>query len=355
MLYTACLFYSRELVNRAHVRALCAEHPYNPTCNVDYLWTCVLMSGPPRVGCGYRFPSGSQVRRESRGRRPHRETKRATFRLTARSSQSNSDRGSRESGNVWLWTWKRWGRDTGDSGCIAVPASCFPRSLFPTSSIQQGRRKPASRQETARKPERRWRDRDSDEKVFLTPDRLGRKESRWTLQDEKEWWYRREDTWISRKMYGSSKPHEATEQNACSKPSHHPCLPLTCFMHSVLVKRSDSKVPFSCKREMHCLAPFYYDPRREPNGPSSRSWMANSPVVHLYSALREKLFKRTEHSRELMDPRNDSFCIQRRLDSCIANVWKSWLGFMKTAELFWDQFLFKPQSRYEIKILVDGF
>lgn len=88
----------------------------------------------------------------------------------------------------------------GDSRCIARPASCFPRRLFRTFVYTA---RSVSLQENARKKKHRCKDRDSSEKVLLTPDRLGERKAIEPTKKKKIGGTKEGPFWISRKMYGS--------------------------------------------------------------------------------------------------------------------------------------------------------
>lgn len=129
-------------------------------------------------------------------------------------------------------------------------------------------------------------------------------------------------------MYGSWKACNATEQNASSKPSHHPYLWLRhvlCIVSQFSI--AIARFLFSLSTAERLLA--WPLKRAKRSIIALRSWMANSPVVHLYSVLRET-FQRTEHSRELMDLRSDSFVFKDVWTAAsLISEKKTWPGFMK--------------------------
>lgn len=316
------------------------------------------MSSPLRVWCGCRFPSGSQVKgsREANSgvvslsplkwNTCHSSSQHSRAKATVTVALGSQEMFPCVSANLKKMRSWHWRQQMHCRACILFSQKPFfaLRLYSKVSKSQWVGKKPLGSASKDRGIET------VTTKSSLPQTDLVKGKSvnppRWkrVMEQERGHLDQREDVWLIKATW--SYWAERMQQTV---PSSLP-LTMTCFMHCVPVKRSEHKVPFFCERETH-LYLFIMTPDESSNGPTSRSWMANSPVVHLYSVLREKLFKRTEHSRELMDPRNGLFffCIQRRLDSCITNVWKSWLGFIKTEELFRDQFLFKPESRYEKK------
>lgn len=156
-----------------------------------------------------------------------------------------------------------------------------------------------------------------------------------------------EDVWLMKTTWCYRAEHMQK-----TVPSSLP-LTMTCFMHSVLVMHSDSKVPFFCEGDMHCVTPFSMTPEV--------SWTVHHCGLGwqtLWSFIcikcSERNFSKDRTFQRANGPEKLLLCIQRCLDSCITNVWKTWLWFIKTGGLFWDQVPFKSKCRNEIKNSKDG-